>query len=209
MSRTSLQLGVALVLSLCCLLPAQQPPPASNQGDSPQEKSLADVAREARQKKVGHARSPVTDEDIAKRSPIPRINLDGVDNFAEISAAIVDYRSKHSKEQTEQAIHDWYDEYDAMLVSAIRNTTESRDRRDSTLFTGYQLCQDSTHYRECQMKYQAEMRGQRHDQLVMRDDNAVIFRVQQTFSKIRSDLAQNNLHYDWFKIRSANGVGSY
>jgi hypothetical protein len=153
MSRTNLQLVIALVLSLCCSLLAQQPPPASNPAGSPQEKSLADIAREARQKKTAHAKTTVTDEDMAKPTPIPRINLDGTDNFQEISDAISNYQAKHSKEQTEQVIHDWYDEYDTMLVAAIRNTTESRNRRDSTLFTGYQLRQESTHYQECQMKY--------------------------------------------------------
>ncbi len=210
MTRNSVARIAAVVLAICCFAPAQQPPTSAGQGTPNQEKSLADIAKEAREKKASHAKNTITDEDLANRSPIPPINLEGLDNFDQIIAAIVDYRSKHTKEQTEQVIHDWYDEYDAMLVAAIRNTTESEDRRKSTLFTGFQLCQNSSDYQKCQLKYEAEMRGARHDQMVIHDDSMTIGRVQQTFTRVRNELAAHqNLRYDWFKIRSANGVGNF
>jgi hypothetical protein len=195
-----------LVISLAS---AEGQPSAGNQDGASQEKSLADVAKEAKQKKGARTKNTITDEDIANRSPLPRLSFEGVDNASEISDAIAAYREKHTKEQTEQVIHEWYDEYDSMLVNAIRNTTESKERRNSTLFTGFQLCQGSSDYQKCQLNYQAEMRGARHDEMVTHDDDVTIGRIQQAFMKVRSDLSRYNFHYEWFKIRSANGIGSY
>ena len=43
----------------------------------------------------------------------------------------------------------------------------------------------------------------------MRDNFRIISRVQQEFMMVRSGLAKYNLHYSWFKVRNANGVGSF
>jgi len=54
-----------------------------------------------------------------------------------------------------------------------------------------------------------ELRGSFDDQSSMRDNFRIISRVQQEFMMVRSGLAKYNLHYSWFKVRNANGVGSF
>lgn len=34
-------------------------------------------------------------------------------------------------------------------------------------------------------------------------------RIQQTLTKVRSDLQVSGLKYDWFKVRNGNGNGSF
>jgi hypothetical protein len=199
----------AFLLVFSYLAGAQQDTSSSGQGTGDQEKSLAEIVKQAKQKKTAHAKKLVTEDELAAKGPLPRLSFDDVDNSDDIVEAIGVYQAKHSKEETEQVLHDWYEEYDTMLITAIHNTTEARDRRDSTLFTGFQLCQQSTDYQKCELKRQAEMRGARHDQLAMRDYTVTISRVQQAFMKIRNSLGRYDLHYDWFKIRNANGVGSF
>jgi len=185
---------------------AQSPPQPPEQ-----EKSLAEVARQAKKDKTAHAKKLITEDDVnAMRGPLPRLKMEGVDNSDEIIDAIGAYKAKHSDKETEQAIHDWYDEYDSMLGTAIRESTETKQRRDSTLYTGYQMCQlDNADYVQCEKRRQAEMRGARHDQLELIDNGFLVGRIQQSFIKVRSGIGRYNLHHEWFKIRNANGNGSF
>jgi hypothetical protein len=199
---------LAVVGTVLPLLAQQAPAPTADQPAPTQ--SLADIAKQAQKNKAAHAKKLITDDELDEmRSPLPRMNMEGVDNADEIVAAVGAYQAKHTKEQTEQVLHDWYDNYDTLLGAAIRDSMESKDRRDSTLFTGFQLCQQSDEYQKCELKRQAEMRGARHDQLVMRDDGMLSGRIQQTFMKVRSGITQYGLEYKWFKIRNGNGNGSF
>jgi hypothetical protein len=199
---------LAVVGTVLPLLAQQAPAPTADQPAPTQ--SLADIAKQAQKNKAAHAKKLITDDELDEmRSPLPRMNMEGVDNADEIVAAVGAYQAKHTKEQTEQVFHDWYDNYDTLLGAAIRDSMESKDRRDSTLFTGFQLCQQSDEYQKCELKRQAEMRGARHDQLVMRDDGMLSGRIQQTFMKVRSGITQYGLEYKWFKIRNGNGNGSF
>jgi hypothetical protein len=53
--------------------------------------------------------------------------------------------------------------------------------------------------------------SQRVDARSNRDNMQVIMRIQQTFARVRIDaiLNRGKTPYDWFKIRCANGVGTY
>ena len=42
--------------------------------------------------------------------------MEGTDNSDEIIHAIGDFKAKHDDQKTEQAVRDWYDEYDEMLA---------------------------------------------------------------------------------------------
>ena len=137
------------------------------------------------------------------------LNMEGVDNSAEVVTAILEYTAKHSKDETENAVHAWYDRYDSMLAATIHDNDETRKRRESTNFTGYQLCQQSPSYENCEARRQAEVRGARADGFDVMDNNKLIARVQQAFMKVRSGIQCKGLRYDWFQIRNANGNGSY
>ena len=175
-----------------------------------QGQSLADIAKEAKKNKTAHAKKEITDDDVeSKKGPLPRLNMEGTDNSDEIIHAIGDFKAKHDDQKTEQAVRDWYDEYDEMLASAIRENIEMRAQRESTSYHGYELCEQGVSYKQCQERRQTEIRGNRHDQFVMRDNGMVAGRIQQAFMKIRTGISRYSLHYDWFKVRNANGNGSF
>jgi hypothetical protein len=142
------------------------------------EKSLAEIARDAKKSRQA-ATKTVTQEDLDAEFPLPALNMEGVDNSAEVITAINEYMAKHSKEETEDAIHNWYDRYDSTLATAIHENDETRKRRESTNFTGYQLCLQSPSYQNCEARRQAEMRDARADQFAMTDNSLLTARIQQ------------------------------
>jgi hypothetical protein len=168
-----------------------------------QGQSLADIAKEARNNKTAHAKKSITDDDMeSKKGPLPRLNTQDTDTISK-------FKDKHNEHETEQAKHNWYDEYDEMLAAAIRENIEMRDQRESTSYHSSEMCQQGASYKQCQERRQTEIRGNRHDQFVMRDNGVVTGRIQQAFMKIRTGISRYNLHYDWFKVRNANGNGSF
>jgi hypothetical protein len=198
-----------IALALVSLSAAQnQQSPPSSQTDQNGEASLGEVARQSKKTKDLNKKLPVR-EDLDPAGPFPKLNMEGVDNSAEITRAIADYVPGHSKDETESAVRTWYDEYDAMLATAIHENIETRDRRESTNFTGSQLCMESQDYAACAARQRAEARGARADNFNMRDNGLLIARIQQAFMKIRTGICRSGLRYDWFQIRNANGNGSY
>ena len=51
---------------------------------------------------------------------MPKLNLEGPENFDEILLAISNYKAKHISEETEQTLHFWDHEYDLMLAAIFR-----------------------------------------------------------------------------------------
>ena len=151
-----------------------------------------------------------TDEDMElRKSPLPRLNLDGDDNSDEVLEAIIKYRKTHKADETEQAVRDWYLECDTALSAAIHDSVDSRNLRQSNITNGYELCQLGGDYERCEKRRQAEARGARLDAARIQQDGQSIGRIQQALIKIRNGLGRNQLRYDWFKVRNANGVGTF
>ena len=189
---------------------SQQNCPCPVRDSSNQSQSLADIARETQKNKTAHAKKAFTDDDMeVKKGPLPRLNLEDTDNSDEIIAAIAAFKAKHNEHETEQAVRTWYDEYDEMLAVAVRENNQIRDQRESTSYHSYELCQQGVSYKQCQERRQTEIRGNRHDQFVMRDNGMLAGRIQQSFMKIRSGISRYSLQYEWFKIRNGNGNGSF
>lgn len=171
--------------------------------------SLAGAARDAKAGK-SHVAKVFTDEDMdLRRGPIPRLNLDGVDNSDEILEAIAKYRANHKPEEVEEAIHAWYDEHDTLLNAAIQQGNDYRSLRQSNIANGYELCQESGDYEKCEQRRRAEMRGARLDNQIIRDNGLQSARLQQGLIKVRNGIGVRGLHYIWFKVRQGNGNGSF
>src|SRR5579864_998414 len=187
---------------------AQQSQSAQTSSDSPA--SLADMVRGSKAQKNAHARKVLTDEDMeASTGPLPRLKMDGAENADEVVAAISAYKAKHTPEETEKAVRLWYERYDEMLAAAIQENLDLKTLRDENLSNGYELCQQSQDYEHCQNRRMAEARGARHDQAEMAQNSNLMVRIQHSFSKVRNGLQQNNLHYDWFKIRTTNNIDQF
>jgi hypothetical protein len=194
-------------LCLLCGVAVAQDSPAT---PSDQSKSIADVARAAHAQKTTKAAKVFTDEDNGfRKNPLPQLSLDGDDNFEDVLDAVMKYRETHTPEEVEKAVHDWYDETDALLASAIHDSIESKDLRQSNITNGYEMCQSGGDYEQCEKRRRAEARGARLDAMRVQQDGQRIGRIQQDFMKIRAGLQRNQLRYAWFKVRNANGVGTF
>lgn len=177
--------------------------------------SLAAVAARDRAAKTSHAKKVIGDDDLnATIGPLPRLKMNQAENGEDVIAAIAAYKANHTAEQTEEVIHRWYDEYDSELADAINQNQEITATREANVTYGYDLCQyqgytDPDSYRKCQAERIADMRGAQHDQLEMSRNNQWILRLQHSLMNIRVRLMTMGLHYDWFKIRTTNGIDRF
>jgi|ERR1700733_3228039 len=190
---------------------SQQPAAASSSQAPPDTDSpLAAAARSTKAQKVAHAKKVVTDEDMeVTAGPLPRLKMDGAENADDILAAITAYKAAHTPAQTEDAVHLWYDRYDAMLAAAIEENLDLKTLRDANLSNGYELCQQSQDYQQCQNRQIAEQRGARSDQIQTAANINLMVRIQHSFMKVRNGLQQNNLHYAWFRVRTTNNIDQF
>ncbi len=205
-------------LILCILLLAFEAA-AQNTGGSCQtsdekktssaDDSIAAAARSSKNQKA-HAKKVFSDEDMeAWSGPLPRLKMEGTENAGEIISAITAYRANHTAEQTERVVRIWYERYDEILAAAIQNNIETKVLRDANTSNGYELCMESGDYQQCNNRQMAEQRGARSDQIQIAKNFNVESRIQQAFMKIRNTLMMNNLRYDWFKVRTTNGVDKF
>ena len=190
------------------------PPAAStSNSDEPADANsspLAAAARSAKVQKAGKAKKVFTDEDMeATAGPLPRLKMDGAENADDVVAAIAKYKTTHTPEQTEEAVHIWYDRYDDMLQAAIRENLDVQTLRAANVSNGYELCVQSQDYQQCQNRQMAEQRGARNDQLELAKNNNLTVRIQHSFMKVRNGLQMQNLRYSWFKIRTTNNIDQF
>ena len=127
-------------------------------------------------------------------------------NADDVVAAIKEYRAKHTPEETEEAVHIWYDRYDELLAAAIRQNQDIPALRSENMSNGNLLCQESQDYQKCWSRQMAEQRGAQSDQKVMARNVKLEVRVQHSLMKVRNGLNMMNLRYAWFKIRTTNDI---
>jgi hypothetical protein len=106
--------------------------------------TLADVAKELKKNKTPPAKKLSTNDDLeAKHGPLPKLTLDGDDNSDEIARAIGDYRAKHTGEETEQVVGDWWNECDSVVATAARLNSTANEHRATMSYNGALACEDS------------------------------------------------------------------
>lgn len=208
--------GAMLLVSAVSL--AQSQPNSAQQSSAPapaqstpaEGSALAAAARDAKAQKAAHSKKVFTDEDMeVTAGPLPRLKMDGAENADEVVAAIAQYKLTHTPEQTENAVHIWYDRYDEMLAAAIEGNLDIKVLRDANYSNGYELCQQSQDYQQCQNRQMAELRGARSDQLEVNKNTNLEVRIQHALMKVRGGLMTSNLHYAWFKVRTTNGIDTF
>lgn len=200
------------------LLPAavaQNPPPVAP-ADLPEptstgrEQSLAAVARNSKKQSVLQGKKVFTEDDMdALRNALPALTMDDAENSDEIVAAIGRYKQNHTPEETEDAVHAWYDKYDEELAAAIRQNMVVSVLREENNSNGYELCRESGDYQACEGRRRAEYIGARHDQATLNKNAQLEVRIQHAFMKVRNGMMRYNLRYDWFKIRTTTGIDKF
>ncbi len=155
--------GAILVASSTLSLAQSQQAAAAPPSQAPADTGspLAAAARSTKaQKAAAHAKKVFTDEDMeVTAGPLPRLKMDGAENADDVVAAITAYKASHTPEQTENAVHIWYDRYDEMLGAAIQENLDMKVLRDANYSNGFDLCQQSQDYQQCQNRQMAEQRG--------------------------------------------------
>lgn len=210
-SRWFFRRGICLICLGCALTsPVQaigQTQSTATPAQSDSDGSIAGAAKSGKNKATSHAKKVITDEDMeVSAGPLPRLRMDGPENADEVVAGIAEYKASHTPEQTEQAVHSWYDRYDEILAAAIQENLDVKVLRDANASNGYDLCQASQDYQKCQSRQMAEMRGARTDQIKIAANSQLEVRIQHAFSRVRIGLTQNGLRYPWFRIRTTNGI---
>ncbi len=182
------------------------PPPQTPSSDKP----IAAAVRDSKTQKNLHAKKVFTDDDMdATSNPLPRLKMEGIDNTDQIIAEICNYRKTHTPEETEQVLHDWFDEYDSQLRAAIEDTQSRSTLMQENQRNGYELCQQGGDYEKCAKRQMSEAVGVRNDQATIARNSAVIHRLQQAFMKIRNSQFPFTQHYTWFRIRTTNNIDTY
>ena len=210
--------AILLVLLLGCTSLAQTSDNSVPLGDAAKKCEAAKKDKDASAK----AKKVFTDEDMsARRGPIPSIALQGPENTEEILNAIHEFRANHDPASTEEAVHKWFDQETATLSDAIdastrmqkHNQLRAENAQDTNSYPRYNYPQDydSSRYRESMT---SQVWSQRIETRTSQENVQIIARVQQVMMKVRVDVycrpyKTRPAAYDWFKIRTANGVNAY
>ena len=205
---------ILLALAVVGQAAAQSSPPPSTLTLPPQisstDKSVAAAVRDSKGQKILHAKKVFTDDDLdAATTALPRLRMEGADNGDDIVAAIAKYKEAHTPALTEAAVRAWYERYDEMLAAAIQENLDLKTLGEANAANGYELCQQSGDYEKCESRRRTELNGARHDQTTIARNASLEVRIQHAFMKIRGKLMQQNLRYDWFRIRTTNGIDIY
>jgi hypothetical protein len=217
------------LLILLIVLPLTRPSFAQSGDDA--NPPLGDVAKKNEAAKKNAAKKEgdgssgpkrvFTDDDMSiRKSPIPALALQGADNVEDVMAAIHEFRAKHNPEETENVVHEWFDEETQALSAAIDATTR--------LSKHYQLRMESVQdrsgypynngfdgdYSKYNERITTERWSQRVDARSSQENFQIVSRIQQALIKVRADVIcrpykTKSAAYDWFKILNANGVGAF
>jgi hypothetical protein len=197
----------ALLSSISLAQQAPVAPPSPEPTSTGTEQSLGAVVRNSKKQTTVRAKKLITEDDMdATENAIPRLRMEGAENGDEIIAAIGKYKETHTAAETEAAVQAWYERYDEDLAAAIQQNQVVNSLREENNSNGYELCRESGDYQSCENRRRAEYIGARHDQYTINRNVALEVRIQHVFMKVRGGIMRYNLHYDWFKIRTTNGI---
>jgi hypothetical protein len=187
---------------------------------------LGDVAKKYAAQKDKDASTKTkrvfNDDDMSlRKSPIPAIALQGGDNTEEILAAIHEFRANHNQEETENVVHDWFDEESAVLSGAIDGNVRMQKHNQMRMEAAqdrfaypYNYTYDPDFASRQNERMTTERWSQRVASRSAQENFQVIARIQQSLMKVRVDVIcrpykTKPAAYDWFKIPTANGIGTY
>jgi uncharacterized protein (DUF885 family) len=179
-------------------------PMRAQDGTAAPQKSIAELAAQAKTNKTVHAKIRLDDDsDDVKKSPIPDISSsDFADNSDEIARAIIDYRTTHSAKETEEVLHTWYDKYDTQLSRALDDNRRINARQSQNAYAdAYAGARNMRDYQEAMASYQ---RSTMDDYQRRTQNYALSGRIRGAFTKVRNQIRPKGMDFDWFVIRDGN-----
>jgi hypothetical protein len=174
------------------------------------EQPLGTMVRNSKKPTYPHTKKVITEDDMdAVANILPRLRTEGAENADEIIAAIGQYKASHTPEETEAVVQGWYERYDQDLAAAIQQNQVVSSLREENFSNGNELCREAGDYQACEKRRRAEYIGMRHDQYTVGRNMALEVRIQHVFMKVRGGIGRYGLHYQWFKIRTTNGIDTF
>lgn len=167
------------------------------------QKSLAEMAAQANTKKAEHARVVMNDDSVQAQKPlIPNVWEGDCDNSDAIVAAISDYRRSHSKAETEELMHAWYDKHASMLDHAADENRRIQHGRDNSRSMSpydyaYMRPGDYRQYYESQL---AASRSAYDDQWRYAQNYQTVYRTETVFARVKTSVRRMGMDFDWFKL---------
>ena len=172
------------------------------------DQSLADAAKKSHDKTT-KAKTVVTDDDVHKiTGPFPEMTTEGVYNSDDIVRSMCEFRMHHTPDETERAIHDWYNQYDLMFQLAFDENNDIKRRTQERQTHPPELVYDYD-WKQMNEKREAELSIQMQDQRRVQVNGLLMARIQQTLQGVRIGLIRAGMNYSWMKIRFGNGNGSW
>jgi hypothetical protein len=210
----SILLQASVFVLLISASVAQQPTPVAPAVPEPTstgtEQPLGTVARNSKKATSGQPKKVITEDDMdALANVLPRVRMEGAENADEIIVAIGQYKASHTPEETETVVQAWYERYDQDLAAAIQQNQTVNSLREENFSNGNELCREAGDYQACEKRRRAEYIGMRHDQYTVGRNMALEVRIQHVFMKVRGGMGRYGLHYEWFKVRTTNGIDTF
>lgn len=171
------------------------------QSESP---SLGDVARQNRAVHATDATQSkriLENEDVeTRKGPIPEISLGKVSNSPEIVKAILGFAQKHSDQETEQVMHEWYDNEITLMRAVIQHrVTITQDRLTPGTTNTIDQQRSYDDYRQYQERQSGNIERDVSDLKLLGNYDQVITRISSRLHEVKMAIGmQSRFDYSWF-----------
>ncbi len=170
--------------------------------------SLGDFARQQRHGAVRHSKVVVTNDDVlAYRGPLPRAVLSGRSNADEVLDAIWRFGAEHTPEETETAVHDWYDEQLSVIREATLDVRKMSSVRPANLEPDYSRYEDDEDRRRLMADDKFNRMANEKEQQTIEKKLDAIRHVREVLIGVRMGLERRRMRYKWFDLYAIENEG--
>jgi hypothetical protein len=173
-----------------------------------QPESLGDAARELKNDSKGQSTRNFSDDSKLLQKPlIQDVESGDHDNLDEILKGIDDFRGAHNLQETEAAVHDWYNQQVTLLTNAIAENRRIQHHEKSKVSTTADV-RPNNHDEYVNLQH-TEKASRKEDRRQMKINQLLIDRIQQDFRTIRPQMRNRyEMNTDWF-ILCPDGTCNY
>jgi hypothetical protein len=167
-----------------------------------QTASVAELARANRKEKKEQSKLVFNEDAPPTPKPlIPDIVTDGFDNTDEIIKSILSYKATHNPQETEAAVHAWFDKHDGIMVNALE-LNKRMEQADRARLLGNLMNDYHPRTQQEMLEHQRNEAVSRQEEAKRKQENAsTLNRVQQGMNRVRTSLIGAGIKYEWFKVR--------
>jgi hypothetical protein len=163
-----------------------------------QPESLGDAARELKNDSKGQSTRNFSDDSKLLQKPlIQDVESGDHDNLDEILKGIDVFRGAHNLQETEAAVHDWYNQQVTLLTNAIAENRRIQHHEKSKVNTAADA-RPNNHDEYVNLK-RTEKASHKEARRQTKINQLLIDRIQQDFRTIRPQMRNRyEMNTDWF-----------